>query len=116
MEKAVIQFGDAKLLTIKKDDAVYVALRPLANAIGVTWPGLFQVIQRDEVLRSTVNVTLMVARDGKARYFYILPLDFLPGLLFKIPAARYEGAFREKLIKYQREGYKVLHDYWFEAQ
>jgi hypothetical protein len=41
-----------------------------------------------------------------------LPLEYLNGWLFKVPASRYKGWKREAVIRYQKKCYLALHDYF----
>jgi hypothetical protein len=90
----------------------YVAMKPLVEGMGLNWDNQLGLIKNDEVLKSTIAVTAIVAEDGKLREMTCLPEEYLQGWLFKIPASRYKGERKEKLLKYQRECYRALHDYW----
>ncbi len=94
------------------DGKRFVAMRPIVEGMGLDWKDQLNLIRRDEVLNSTVVITTTVAEDGKIREMVCLPEEFLQGWLFKVPASRYTGERKEKIIRYQRECYKALHDYW----
>jgi hypothetical protein len=51
-------------------------------------------------------------KDGKIYNMTCLSLDYLNGWLFKVPASRYKGKKREAIIRYQKECYQALHDYF----
>lgn len=53
-----------------------------------------------------------VAPDGKLREMLCLPLDYLNGWLFGVDARRVKPEIRERLLQYQRECYRVLHDHF----
>lgn len=109
---AVIPFHEHNLLTISEGDTVYVAMRSVCESMGLDWNGQYQRIQRNEVLAPTVCVTHMVAADGKTREVVTLPLDMLNGWLFGIDAKRVKPELKELVLRYQRECYRVLADYW----
>jgi hypothetical protein len=41
-----------------------------------------------------------------------MPLKYLNGWLFKVPASRYKGEKRKAIIRYQEECYSALYDYF----
>lgn len=107
-----VNFHGNEIAVIEKDGKQYVAMKPIVEAMGLDWKKQHALIHRDPVLSSTVTVTGIVADDGKKREMVCLPLDYLNGWLFKIPASRYTGKKREAIIMYQKECYKALFDYF----
>ena len=45
-----------------------------------------------------------------------LPIEYLNGWLFGIDVNRCKPEIRETLIKYKKECYQALHDYWFKGK
>ncbi len=109
---AVIPFHEHSLLTLSEGSTVYVAMRSICESMGLDWNGQYQRILRNEVLAPTMCVTHMVAADGKTREVVTLPLDLLNGWLFGIDASRVKPELKEMVLRYQRECYRVLADYW----
>lgn len=109
---AVVPFHEHSLLTISEGGTAYVAMRSVCEQMGLDWKAQYNRIQRDEVLSSTVVMTTMVAADGKPREVVTLPLDMLNGWLFGIDASRVKPELKEMVLRYQRECYRVLADYW----
>lgn len=107
-----VNFHGNEIAVIEKDGKQYVAMKPIVEAMGLDWKKQHALIHRDPVLSSTVTVTGIVAEDGKKREMVCMPLDYLNGWLFKIPASRYTGKKREAIIMYQKECYKALFDYF----
>ena len=54
-----------------------------------SWNKQLELIKRDPVLYSTMTIMGIVAVDGKERDMVCLPLEYLNGWLFKVPASRY---------------------------
>lgn len=107
-----VNFHGNEIAVIEKDGKQYVAMKPIVEAMGLEWSQQVKNIKNDPVLSSTMGVTPIVAEDGKKREMVCLPLDYLNGWLFKIPASRYTGKKREAIIMYQKECYKALFDYF----
>lgn len=114
LNPAVINFHGQEIITIEKDGKRYVAMKPICEGMGLNWRAQRELIERDPVLDSTRRVIRLVAQDGKNREMICLPLEYLNGWLFKIDAGRYAKKDRRRkiIIRYQKECYQVLYDYW----
>lgn len=99
---------------------IYVPLRPLVDNLGLAWSGQYERVQRDAVLSEEIRSVRVTrtepSRSGTretaevGREMVCLPLDYLNGWLFGINANRVKAEIRERLIRYQRECYQVLHE------
>jgi len=106
-----VPFVENEITVIEANGVRYVALKPLVEALGLNWVAQYELLHRDPVLRKEVLV-LQCQTNGGVQTMTCLPIDFLNGWLFKIPASRYTGAQRETIIKYQNECYRALNDYF----
>jgi hypothetical protein len=99
--------GDA-LWATRRDGEVYVAARPICEALSLNWSGQRQRIMRDVVLSEGVCVIHTPSRSGTQEAL-CLPLRLLNGWLFGIDERRVkdEGT-RAKIVAYKRECYDVL--------
>jgi hypothetical protein len=113
MNKIVkIPFHGNEIIAVEKNGRKYVAMKPIVEAMELEWNKQLELIKRDPVLYSTMTIMGIVAADGKERDMVCLPLEYLNGWLFKVPASRYTGK-RQKVIElYQRECFQALYDYW----
>lgn len=115
MQKSMVKtvdFYGSELAVIEKDGQPYVAMKPIVKAMDLDWQAQHQMLQRDPVLSSTMCIIQTVGADGKKREMTCLPLRFLNGWLFKVDSSRYEGERQANIIRYQRECYDALYDYW----
>jgi hypothetical protein len=89
-----------------------VPVRPICELLGVSWPSQRNRIIRDPVLADVLeNISVFVTNtqgQSQHREMLSLPLDFISGFLFGINATRVKEQLRERLIRYQKECYKVL--------
>lgn len=109
MTTELIQFHGTELLAVRHDDGrIYVAIKPMVDAMQLDWEGQRQRIRRDLILSSTACVIKVVADDGKLREMLCLPLDMLNGWLFGIDARRVKSNLRAIVLDFQRECYEVL--------
>lgn len=112
----LVPFGKTQIPYTLVDGAVYVAIKAISDAIGLSYSSAQQGVKNDEILASTVLVCNIVAGDGKSREMLCLPLSYLNGWLFSIDANRVNEQAREKLLAYKRECYEVLHNHFFGRQ
>ena len=117
-EKTVDVYGDeVPAVLVRIDDSghpvVYVPVRPICDYLGVAWSAQRLRINRDPVLSETterVIITITDSRQTMGREMLCLPLDYLNGWLFGINANRVKSGIRERLIRYQRDCYRILAD------
>jgi hypothetical protein len=116
VEKKVDVYGDeVPAVLVQTDDSgqpvVYVPVRPICDYLGVAWSAQRLRINRDPVLSEEterVIVTITDSRQTMGREMLCLPLDYLNGWLFGINANRVKPDIRQRLIRYQRDCYRIL--------
>lgn len=108
---ASVPFHEHNLLTINDGSQVYVAMRPICESIGLDWKAQYNRINRDPVLSEGV-VIMTTPSAGGPQKTAVLPIDMLNGWLFGIDASRVKPELKEMVLRYQRECYRVLADYW----
>ncbi len=111
---ATVEFHGHPLVTLKQDDTILVALKPIVEGIGLDWRGQHKRIQRDDVLSTCVVVmTMQLPGDTQRREVLFLPLQYLNGWLFGVDTHRIKNPeVRERINQYKRECYEVLYRYW----
>jgi hypothetical protein len=107
-----VQFYGNEIMVIENDNQKYVAMKPIVEALGLSWRDQQRIIESDPVLSSVKGVAPLTGNDGKIYNMVCLPLEYLNGWLFKVPASRYKGKKREAIIRYQKECYNALYDYF----
>ncbi len=114
-ERQIDFYGDdltAVLVPAEPEPRIYVPIKPISDYLGLSWAGQSERIRRDPVLSEAmqlIRVTRIKSRRGNQE-FLALPLDLLPGWLFGISASRVREELRDKIIRYQRECFRVLWD------
>ena len=106
-----VPFCKDEIMVIEKDNHYYVPLKPLVETLELNWVAQYELVHRDPVL-SEKGIRVTVPTRGGPQKMFCLPLEYLNGWLFKIPASRYSGKRRETIIRYQKECYRVLHAYF----
>jgi hypothetical protein len=108
-------YEDHLVVQLGEDGEIYVALRPIVEALGLDWSAQYRRIKRDPVLSEEIK-TISVAvtateirkRGEGAKDFICLPKQFVSGFLFGVNANRVQEGLREKVIKWQREAHLFL--------
>ena len=109
VEQKTILFYEDELTAVRTPDGrIFVPVRPIVERLGLNWSGQYSRIQRDPVLREEQSVCVIQTDQLGAREAICLPLDYLSGFLFGISANRVKPEYRDDVLRYQRECYKVL--------
>lgn len=103
-----LDFHGDLLMAHEQDGTVFVALRPIVDAIGLNWSGQFLRVQRDPILCEGICIMQIPTAGGKQDAL-ALRMDLLNGWLFTIDASRIKDErTRDRVLMYQRECYQVL--------
>jgi hypothetical protein len=111
-----VEFAGSPIPFTVVDGVVYVAIKPICEAIGLRPDKAIEVIKNHEILSQLHTLRGVVAGDGKEREMSTLPLSHLNGWLFTIDVNRVNEQAREKLLAYQRECYQALFEHFFGKQ
>ncbi len=82
---------------------MYVPVRPVVDALGLSWSGQNGRINRDPVLSNIarfVRVTRTNSSGGNPNMM-ALPLEFINGWMFGINASRAKPEIKDRLIRYR---------------
>ncbi|WP_295390528.1 phage antirepressor N-terminal domain-containing protein [uncultured Thiodictyon sp.] len=109
-----VPFRGATLSLIDHNGAPFVAMRPIVEAMGMTWQS--QHIKIKERYTSTVTEIVTVAEDGKQRPMTCLPLCKIGGWLMTVHANKVRPDLRDTILAYQAECDEVLWNYWSTGQ
>ena len=110
-----ISFNNQSLVTVEQNGNHYVAMKPICENIGLAWEPQVLRIKRDEVL-SQGMIVMIIPTNGGNQNMICLPIEYLNGWLFGIDINRCKPEIRDTLIKYKKECYQALHDYWFNGK
>ena len=108
-EQKTVLFYDDEITAVRlADGRVMIPVRPLCDRLGVAWSPQLRRINRDAVLADEVQGVTVTVTPGGQQGMMCLPLDYISGWLFGINADRVNPDVRDRLIRYQRECYRVL--------
>ena len=110
MKEILIKRVNETGITIIQDgNDIFVPVRPICDALGVTFSRQRKKIMDDPILGSVVALKATTAEDGKQYEMVNLPLEYVFGWLFTINPDNV--AFEEAavaIIRYKRECYHAL--------
>jgi hypothetical protein len=107
-----ITFVNARLPYTLVNGEYYVAIKPLADAIGISTNYALESIKSDKILSQLHHICSVVAADGRRREMLCLPWKYVFGWLFKININQVNEASKEILCDYQMKCYDILHDFF----
>lgn len=106
------EFHGDHLATFEHDGQHYVAMRPVVEALGMSWGSQSDKLRGN---RGKFNCTDIgtVASDGRERSMLSMPIRKLPLWLASINPNKIHDEHRKaKIVLYQEESAVALHDYW----
>ncbi|TKI02882.1 hypothetical protein FCN80_23505 [Martelella alba] len=107
---AEVMFNGNKLTTIRDNGTEFVAMRPIVEGIGLNWKTQYRKLTSQKEKFGCGHMT--IPSSGGPQQMLCMPLRKLNGWLFSINPAKVKIAIRERLVAYQEECFKALHDYW----
>jgi len=114
-ELTTIKFHGADLVTVNKDGKILVAMKPIAEHLGLDWNGQLQRIKRNPTLKRSMCIIHIDTTDCGDREATALPLEFLNGWLMGVSVNQVKPEIKDRLMEYQDECYQALHDYFFKG-
>jgi hypothetical protein len=112
-EIVTVNFRGDELYGFKQDDGVFVALKPIVEALGMSWVGQNERVNRDPVLSKGIRVMRIPFGRGGAQEATCIKMERLNGWLFGIDTNRIKDqTVRERVILYQEECYDVLYQHF----
>lgn len=105
-----VEFCGAVLEGVIVEKTAFVAMKPIVEGMGLQWNDQLARIKAHPVLGDQLcGIKGVTGADGKRYEMMCLPEDALPFWMALINANKVKGSIRDKIITYQREAYKVLH-------
>ncbi|QLB40790.1 phage antirepressor N-terminal domain-containing protein [Mannheimia pernigra] len=106
-----ISFYGSELITLKLDDVIYTAVRPIVEALGLSWGSQQRKLENSKGKFSCTHMKT-TGSDGKTYEMLCMPLKKLNGWLFSINPEKVRPDLKEKVIRYQEECFEALYNYW----
>jgi hypothetical protein len=106
---AVVSFHGDALLTVSVDETPYVPMKPVVEALGLSWPNQAKRLSWGGRYG---DIAIPLQTAGGTQDMLAIPLRKLNGWLFSINPRKVRDDVRDKLVRYQEECFEVLYRYW----
>jgi len=110
---AEVPVGDTSILSFRDGDTIYIPCRHLCEKLGLSWQNEHRRIQNDPILSKAVIKLMTALSNGQEQL--CLPLNYLPGWLFKINLKTVNPEVAPRLEMIQRESHQAFYDYWIKG-
>lgn len=107
-----IDFYGQTLLTAETNGEIRVAMKPIVEGMGLSWPAQQKKLLRNKIKFSYSHIAT-TGSDGKIYKMLSIPLKKLPGWFFSVNPNKVRKTIRNIVIQYQNECFDTLYDYWF---
>lgn len=105
--KTIAKVNDVSIVMIDNGSKL-VPLKPICDALGISWSSQYAKIQNDEFLNSVVVLSETTGQDKKEYLMACIPFMYVFGWLFTINPKNVAPEAQEAVSKYRLECYKVL--------
>ncbi|WP_238332887.1 phage antirepressor N-terminal domain-containing protein, partial [Mannheimia haemolytica] len=106
-----LSFYGSDLITLKVEDVIYTAVRPIVDALGLSWGSQQRKLENSKEKFSCTHMKT-TGSDGKTYEMLCMPIKKLNGWLFSINPEKVRVDLKEKVICYQEECFEALYNYW----
>lgn len=108
MTNQTILVNNVEIVIATFNNEKYVAMKPICDAIGVTYSRQLKKAKEDEILNSVMAYKATTGADGKEYKMRAIPLKYVFGWLFMINPDKVKPEIKETVIKYKLECYNAL--------
>ncbi|MDW0618191.1 phage antirepressor N-terminal domain-containing protein [Mannheimia haemolytica] len=105
-----VSFYGTDLITLKFNDVAYTAVRPIVEALGLSWGS--QSIKLNKNREKFGCFDIETPTNGGMQSMLCMPIKKLNGWLFSINPEKVRADLKEKVICYQEECFEALYNYW----
>jgi hypothetical protein len=104
-----VEFCGTFLEGVVSEGTAYIAMKPIAEAMGLDWSAQLVRLKTHPVLGPTVVEIPIVAEDKRRRKMVCLPESRLQFWMALIQTGKVKSSLREKIVRFQIEAADVLH-------
>lgn len=115
-KETVLIINSVDIISLTDNDETMIPIKPICEALGVSFQGQSKKIKSDRILSRTANLRLMVGADKKEREMLCLPLRHIYGWLFSINPKNVSPEAEEIITNYKDECYNALYDHFNDAR
>ena len=111
---SVVKFHNKQIsCTVLPNGKIYVAIKPICDAIGIQSKNALLTIKKDSFLGAMVCTYTLLDSANRKFPMECLPLEFIHGWLFTINENLVNEKAKPKLKEFKKECYQVLFNHFF---
>lgn len=107
-----VPFHGETILTAQHQEQVYVAMKPMVEALGLDWRSQHEKLRRN---KRYGDITIPLQTASGVQDMLCIPMRKLNGWLFSINPSKVREDLREKVVAYQEECFEALYAYWHQG-
>lgn len=116
-ETMITRINDVAIAaTSNEQGEVLIPIRPICDALGVTYSRQLKKVKEDEFLGSVVALRATTGADGKQYEMACIPLQYIFGWLFTINPDNVAEEARPAVKRYRLECYDALYNHFARAR
>lgn len=108
----IVPFHEHQIMTVKTDDAVRVVMKPIVEALGLTWQGQLERMKRHYVISKGISVTLIPSAGGMQEAVTLDLEQFHGWLVTLVPDRIKDEEKRDLIIRYQTDAFRVVFEHF----
>ncbi len=110
-QEALLDVYGVNIITVYEEGQIWVALKPIAEALGLDWSGQRAKLNRLKEEGMGISPYPVKTNGGKQKMLFIR-LEDLPIYLYSINISKVKPEIKPKLLKFKRETAEVIRNYW----
>ena len=110
-QEALLDVYGVNIITIYEKGQIWVALRPIAETLGLDWSSQRAKINRLKEEGVAISPHPVKTNGGTQKMLFIR-LEDLPIYLYSINISKVKPEIKPKLLKFKRETAEVIRNYW----
>jgi hypothetical protein len=111
---SVVKFHKKQIsCVIDPDGKIYVAIKPICEAIGIDTQKALTAIKQDSILKAKHTVRYVLDASKRKFPMQCIPIEYVNGWLFQISENKVTEKAKPKLIEYKEHCYQVLFDHFY---
>jgi len=110
-QEALLDVYGARIITVYEEGQIWVALKPIAEALGLEWASQRLKLKRLKEEGVSISTHPVKTNGGKQKMLFIR-LEDLPIYLYSINISKVKPEIKPKLLKFKRETADVIRNYW----
>lgn len=112
-EKLIAKINGVEILTVEQDGEVFAPVKPICNAMGISYTGQLEKLKNDPTFsESVVRLSRITGADGKEYEMICLPLLLVFLWLGSINPKNVSDEARPNVMRYRLECAHVLYEHF----